>query len=363
MKGRLALIILIPLLTLPQVSGYAMEGESEWLVMVYMSGENNLAKIAAKDLGAILSFRSEDIATAVLYDDHGPSRLYLQRAENRDEVDMGELNLGNPETLSRFLDTAISTFPAEKMMLIIWGHGSAWRGFCWDGEERVDQLTIPEFSRALSPFPQMDIIFFHSCLMANIETLYQIRDRTKFVVASEDLLIGGEVEFGKILRRIEGKESEEVARFLVDEYMDMRVLKKIVARIKRLDIGLGVIDMGKLKRLVESINALVGIDSSVFENLNVKEFEKYHTVDLYSLASKIAKSEDEEVASRARELMEAVKDCVVYLRYRGKGCHGISITFTRSEMDEGWGFEDLYPNLEFSLVSLWDEVVFSLLDS
>ena len=74
MKGILALIVLIPLI-MPIVSSCA-EGQ-EWLVMVYMSGENNLAKMADSDLDSILSFGSEELAWAVLYDDLGPSKLYM----------------------------------------------------------------------------------------------------------------------------------------------------------------------------------------------------------------------------------------------------------------------------------------------
>jgi hypothetical protein len=360
-------LLLIPLITMPMVASPLVQGsgveDSEWLVMFYMCAENNLAKLAVKDLSSILSFESEEVAVAVLYDDLGPTVLHLNRGGDREARAMGELNLGDPRVLSQFVEVAMATFPAEKTMLVVYGHGSAWRGLCWDGDEgSADQLTVPELSHALSFFQPFDIIFFHSCLMANVETLYQIRDRADLAIAPEDSLLGDEVNFKNMLGKLEGRGPEEAAKMLVDEYMDMRVLRRIAARIKDLDVGLGVIDLDELGTIVEKIDDLAQFGSGPFDGLDLAELEKYGTVDLYSLASKVAKSEDEEIREAATELAEAIEKSVIYLSYNDRNCHGLSITFPR-EVEESWRFEELYSELDFSSVGSWDEIVFNLLSS
>ena len=165
----------------------------------------------------------------------------------------------------------------------------------------------------------------------------------------------------RIFKEMVGKEPEEVAKMIVDDYMDMKILRRIALKIRKIDIGLGVIDLEKLDVLIEFVKTFSKVNPTAFRGLHLNEFERYRTVDLYSLAREVKDEGDQEAEAAAKKLMEAIDDSVIYLKYRSRDCHGISITFPKEEMNENWDFKDLYSELVFSELSSWDDLLFSVM--
>lgn len=57
-------------------------------------------------------------------------------------VDLGELDMGDPQVLSDFLVWTHTNYPAERMALVIWNHGDSWTmNLDGSAHDRVSQLV------------------------------------------------------------------------------------------------------------------------------------------------------------------------------------------------------------------------------
>jgi len=109
----------------------------------------------------------------------------------------GEPNMGSPETLGEFARFADVWYPADRRMLMIYGHGHAWRGACYDDNDAVspagaewcerDWLSPVEMQQALANGRPFDAVLFTApCLMASLEAAYQLRHVVRLYVASQE---------------------------------------------------------------------------------------------------------------------------------------------------------------------------------
>src|SRR4030042_534989 len=108
--------------------------------------------------------------------------------------DLGELNMGDPETLSDFITWGVGNYPAEDYMLVLWDHGGGWDGaVCWDETDMWDALTMDEVETALSDAQaytgqMIDVLGYDACLMAMAEVVYETKEYVDYVVASEEMV-------------------------------------------------------------------------------------------------------------------------------------------------------------------------------
>ncbi|MBA4386625.1 MAG: hypothetical protein C0404_01520, partial [Verrucomicrobia bacterium] len=220
-------------------AGDAVGGEkavqAKWLVMVYVDGDNNLDPFAMQNLADMESAGSSDkVKIAVLLDraagkEWSTARRFLvvkPAAGGKHSwdpslktcQDIGEANMGDPATLSAFVDWATRNYPAEKKMLVLWNHGGGWRevvaeavkaaaaaggtkdavvadaavsmlerGICWDDSNGGDFLETREIRQALESKGKFSIIGCDACLMGMVEVAYEWRNLADFFVASEEL--------------------------------------------------------------------------------------------------------------------------------------------------------------------------------
>ncbi len=103
-------------------------------------------------------------------------------------------NMGTQDTLEDYLNWAVSSYPADRYMLVFWNHGGGSNsGVCFDETADYDGLTIHEINDALYNFTEanpdfhLDVIGFDACLMATYETAAHMQYYADFMVASEEL--------------------------------------------------------------------------------------------------------------------------------------------------------------------------------
>lgn len=121
-----------------------------------------------------------------------------------------ELKLCDPTTVSAFIQISSLVCPAEQYVFSIWGHGSgldpmndvpgkyedpaaapATRGVIGDEWNKGEELDMYELSAAIrsAGLNRLNTIFFHNCLMGNMETLTELRGLSDYIVASAHLLV------------------------------------------------------------------------------------------------------------------------------------------------------------------------------
>ena len=120
------------------------------------------------------------------------------------------LQICNPNTMRLFLECSSLVCPAETYSLAIWGHGSgfnamndvpgkyqveditpaATRGVIgdeWLDDETMDMYEMYAAVKAAG-IDHLNTLYFHNCLMGNIETLTQAREFADYIAASAHVL-------------------------------------------------------------------------------------------------------------------------------------------------------------------------------
>ena len=117
-----------------------------------------------------------------------------------------DMKLCDPATLQMFMRWSSLLCPASNYVFTIWGHGSgfdathdipgkyntaeATRGVIgdeWNDDEQLDMYELAYAIRSVSQRP-IDNIFFHNCLMGNMETLAELRDVADYITSSAHVL-------------------------------------------------------------------------------------------------------------------------------------------------------------------------------
>ncbi len=104
-------------------------------------------------------------------------------------------NMGDPNTLSYFLNYTYQSFPADQYSLILWDHGGGpINGYGVD-EVYKDRLFIDEFKVAFenSPFKKsnkLEWIGFDACVMAGIEYAECFKDYSNYLISSQEVSSG-----------------------------------------------------------------------------------------------------------------------------------------------------------------------------
>jgi len=112
-----------------------------------------------------------------------------------DEIPMKELAMDTDEALADFIRWGQGEFPAENYYLTISNHGQAIQGIAWDktsDEENgtaafSSRLTVKEIGVALTAEDVAPVAILHldACSMNLLETAYEVRDATEFLISSQ----------------------------------------------------------------------------------------------------------------------------------------------------------------------------------
>jgi hypothetical protein len=108
-----------------------MVQQKAWTILVWIAGDNNLTDYGVADLAELKQIGSTAKVDLVTQYDRGgrigAKRYHLQKGTtlDQDEVaDLGNTNTGDPGVAIDFFTWGISRFPAEKVMCVLWNHGS-----------------------------------------------------------------------------------------------------------------------------------------------------------------------------------------------------------------------------------------------
>lgn len=210
-----------------------------WTVFIYMAADNNLESDAITDFNEMeRSSLPEDVNVLVLFDrsdsyessngDWSDTRLFkvthddeinktLIVSEELDCEELGlkageatELNMANPETLSGFLEFGRRSYPADNYALIIWGHGTGWRGDSSVGSDSASggiepfravaidndsssYMTISQLASAIKEGTggeKLALLGFDTCFGMCVEAAYELSGTADFMLGTPSLVPG-----------------------------------------------------------------------------------------------------------------------------------------------------------------------------
>jgi clostripain len=225
---------------------------ADWTFMVYLDADNNLEDAGIDDVNEMESIGSTDRVNIVVemdriegYDttngDWTEARRFRVEKDNDRSLinsetlqNLGEVNMGDPEELIRFVSWSIQNYPAEKYALVLWNHGGAFRGICYDDtvpglpEGEYDTLNMTDLNYGMEKVYQIagnqkiDLVGFDACLMAQVAVLYELKDFAKVGVASGYNEPGDGWPYDPILGPLvedPGMDEKELSKIIVDEYI------------------------------------------------------------------------------------------------------------------------------------------------
>lgn len=391
MKYKYAIIIVLIILSI-SLSGCFLfppikNDTAEWTVMVYLDADNNLESEGINDINEMEMAGSSSDVNIVVQADRIPGydtsngnwtttrRYYITQDFDPVQInsqlksDLGELNMGDPQTLVDFASWAVTEYPAKKYLLVIWNHGGGFRSLsltkdiAWDDTSGGDKITMPELEYALSAISaqigkKIDIVGMDACLMAMTEVAYQIEDYADILVTSEENEPGDGWPYDTILDQLVVNPTvspEQLATDIVDEY----VFSYPYGSVTQSAIDLSYMDTltSQLSNLASTImDDNLTIKKNYLEASNSSQhYGDFDFIDLYDFCNQLVTySNSLEVKNIALNIQQTLNYAVIKSGYNGEsvsGSKGLSIYFPYVTYDY------YYNNTNFSQDTLWDEML------
>ncbi len=177
-----------------------------WTIMLYLNGEDpDFANILTQYRRGIESFigsKRSFMTVTILYDPPdltGTFRYLVQPngayVDGVNRWNVGELNMGDPNTLLNFVNWTMDQYPANHYYLAIDDHGNGAYGISFDASSLNDPLTPPELYSALKDATRngnrkIDILDYEACLMGLAENAYDVRQWINYVVFFQQISWG-----------------------------------------------------------------------------------------------------------------------------------------------------------------------------
>jgi hypothetical protein len=331
----------------------------DWLVTLYLGGDNDLFNFADTLLAEAQRVGSSSRVAVVA--EHDPVRPGLPTKRGQifrgrwDCRDIGLTN-GDAESIIDFIGDSKEKFPAARRMLVLWDHGNGWQNVhTFEAlADAADQLRFLNLQAIFRQQPGTDIVCFDSCLMAMIEIAYELRDKVKYIIASENVVPADS-----------GWPYEAILRGLTNE--PDRDFEQIVSTIVHgfsgsyngsdEPITLSALRLSEAEPTVKAIDALACAlidgcsDGSrqkvLFARRYCQSFGNADYIDLVSFCEELERLlPGTEIATEAEKVRTAVGQLVVTCT-RGatpsiRGAHGVSIYYPDRPMSP------LYHKLAFA---------------
>ena len=271
------------------------ETKESWAIYWYLCGTDleTRAGMASADLAEMLSVQLPDKVTVVIetggtrewqrsdIDPNSNSR-YVYDSQGFRLIEKNPLaNMGDPKTLTNFLQFCNENYPADRKMVILWDHGGgSVSGILLDELHGRDSLSLAELSSAFEGAtpaskenPPYDLIGFDACLMATIDVVDSLNGFARYMVASQELEpgIGWEYEgFFRTLANDSTIDGAELGKAICDTY----VLGCNVYDGLAQEVTLSVVDMSYADRLLAAYYD-VGAESLFYAVDDVNYFGEF----------------------------------------------------------------------------------------
>ena len=282
MKQRIIAVILLCTTLFLLLCGCGKSHTTHKTIFIYMCGSDLETKqgLAGKNIDEILSanigndmnivietggaqtWRSHDI------DNEAIQRYEVRGGELRLLDSLPQANMGEAETLADFLIWGQKEYKSEQNMLVLWDHGGgSAKGVCFDENYSFDSLSLTELKEALDAAKlnkKFDLITFDACLMATIEVISIMRNYADYMIASEEIIPGGGMDYKAICEAFFSEsQNEEIGKKICDAFMD-----KCKKTGKDIYSTLSLIDLSKTEDLVKQFNTCAAYMNRMSETKN-----------------------------------------------------------------------------------------------
>ncbi len=411
-------------LAAPPATAAAQTDESDWLIMIYSDADDNiLEEDMMIDLQEAETIGSTDRVTIVAQTDRfngaftgmddftSAKRFMITKDSDLSSIgstqleDLGEVNMADGSTLKDFIEWAVTSYPAQKRMLILSDHGAGWPGGWSDpdpggaGPDNIflsqyfdDNLWLMELDKALGEvrsdlgLDYFDVIGFDACLMSQLEVYTAIAPHALYSVASEETEPGLGWAYAGFLSKLVADPAmggDELAGEIVATYIDEDLRLSDPSYVGNLtraqaaaeimpDSTLTAVDLGAIAPLNAALDDFAAALKTMNQN-SVAEARTYAQsyesvfgddlpspyIDLGHFSELIqSRTEDPAVLAAAQQLDAAIQAAVIAEKHGDSkpGSTGIALYFPVRKMydiEDNLGYATVAAR--FSEETQWDE--------
>ncbi len=373
-------------------TNFRVIGPVKWSMMIYMDGDNNLEGAALDDFMEISDEATSAHINVLVQMDRAPGhsagygnwtdtrRFQVQAGDEPDDppvMNLGEVNMGDPNSLRDFVEWGITNYPAERYAVVIWNHGDGWRktmektmkaaeaarssgmmdtscivkSICTDDTDN-DVLYMREVQDALTAAKirldvknntnvKLDIVGFDACLMGMIESAYALRDVANYIVGSEDTEPFDGWPYDRIIQGLVANPSQSpgtLADLIVNSYKASYAGSGGITQ--------AAVRQDKLNNLVYRLNEFVhraNVEWATLKTarMNSKQFHPAWSpscwgTDLWDFADNVEQNvASVDLKNAAKNLKLAVEDYVVSEEHSAdmSGSNGLAIYFPPTQVE------------------------------
>ena len=302
---------------------------------------------------------------------------------------IGEADMGDPQTLADFVTWSIQHYPAKKYALIMSDHGGGWTGGFSDLQSD-SSLTLREISGAVAQVQgamggqKFEIIGFDACLMAMIEVYGSLYPYSNYMVASEEVIPATGWSYASWLGKLAQDPTADgrtVTQAIVSSYVvedSVLAQRATAAEIQEIESGttLSAIDSARVPDVITAMNQFISTIAAVDQTwvAQGREYARgYYSIfgedvpssfiDLGNFAEIMATTNDPAIQQANEQLRTAIASAVIAEKHgqRMAGSTGISFHFPISDIYVLTEFTDRTPvryatdAAQFLEQSSWDE--------
>lgn len=251
-----------------------------WTVLYYGGADNDRAAFVWDDLNEMEAGTTSDqvrVVAEVDWPEGGPAGTaeavrYLihsdtdpQQLTSEAVAALGETNQGDPQTLADFLTWAVSSYPANRYLLVLGDYGGGWRGCCLDtaagAPGQSDHLSLTDLDQALAytqgqTGARFEVIAFAAGLMSQMDVLQAIQPYAAYAVASPDLAPGSSWDFQAVLTQLGADplvDGRQLAGDMVAAYVNTQ------RQLERDEfVSMAAVDLARVPTLSAAVESLAG---------------------------------------------------------------------------------------------------------
>ena len=345
----------------------------DYTIMIYMCGadlesDSSQGGYATGDLAEILSVSGKPSGVNIIVEtggakswkNYGISNKKLERYHVSDgslvrDAQLDQASMGLTSTFQSFLEWGINSYPAKKMGVIMWNHGGAMGGCCFDENFDDDSLTNGETYDALegaftntARTTNLDWITYDACLMAVQDVAEYNSHFFNYMLSSQESESGYGYDYDAWLPSLYADVTIDDAELL--ELIGHTFIVEEEALYSANNWGAcdqtqAVYDLTKMasyksvfEQFASTLNSIIGSDTSKAKKLgqvitNAKEYgcdeygnsNGFEIFDMENALDKIkANSTFSSVSSQVTSVKNAISQLVVYEEH-GDGTIGCGI--------------------------------------
>jgi hypothetical protein len=375
--------------------------QREWTILVYMNGDNNLEGAAIGDINEMEMVDSSALVSIVVQVDRIPGydntngdwtdtrRYYIISDSDPNVINsirldtlppLGELNMGDPQTLVDFVNWGIDNYPAAHYAVVVWNHGNGWYKDGFDdillrgvSDDWTDGSTIGisdgEWESAISAIRDhlgrnIDLYGFDACLMQMWEVMDITDEFADYMVGSEEVTNSDGWNYTQFLSALVANptmSTEQLGKEIVNAAVDGDNQNTQ-----------SCVDLSQVPALTTAVDnfadellAAIGdpANETIIDNIRTQlttlghEFDITSHIDLYEFCDSInvETALPSNLRTAANDVIIAIGNAVTWNRNKPAytWTNGIAIYYPSNPSD----YDHRYDNLPVASNTLWDEFI------